>query len=266
MAATTMFPKLGYVPTSPKMEPASPPIDLTEVEPHETRVEPHHHKVEPRWGGEDMPTIEVYGEERKDPQATSCNFCTHLANRLDAKIEAMRRSRRHIPYGLKKDAREIRHQANNHTTRDADRHLSCPLLRNHTCDMCGQKGHTRSRCAPCGYCGEVGHIHNECPSALADDRDKGMTVVLKGVSPEMLLSIRALIAKGGTKVPPSPLLCDHIHAGSNLSPEDIDGPTDDDVLQMLCGGTKVPPHTLLEMCYGYAEDDEGVWDEISLGV
>jgi len=262
MAATTMFPKLGYVPTSPKMEPASPPVEMcdhvepheTRVEPHETRVEPHETHVEPHethWGGEAIPTIEVYGDQRKDPQATTCTFCTHLANRLDAKIAAMRRAHRHIPYGLKRDAHQIRYEANNHTTRDADRHLACPLLRNHTCDMCGQKGHTRSRCAPCGYCGEVGHIHNECPKALADDRAKGMTVVLKGVSPEMLASIRHLIHGGGTKVPPNPLLRDH-----------IDGLTDDDVLQMLCGGTKVPPHPLLEMCYGYAEDDEGGWDEI----
>ena len=218
------FPKLGYVPTSPKMEPASPPVDLTQVEPHEN----HCHKVETQWGGEDIPTIEVYGDQRKEPQATNCTFCTHLANRLDAKIEGMRRSRRHIPFGLQKDARDIRHEANNHTTRDAHRHIDCPLLRNHTCDLCGQKGHTRSRCAPCGYCGEVGHIHNECPKALADDRAKGMTVVLKGVSPQMLASIRALIA-GGT-----------------------DLPTDDDVLHMIY--------------HGYAEDDEGVWDEIYLDV
>lgn len=201
MAATTMFPKLGYVPTSPKMAPASPPVELCDhhhVEPHQTKVEPHEtHQI----------TMEVYGDEPKDPQPTTCTFCTHLANRLDAKIQGMRRAGRHIPYGLKRDARDIRYEANNHTTRDADRHLSCPLLRNHTCDVCGEKGHTRSRCAPCGYCGEVGHIHNECPKALADDRAKGMTVVLKGVSLEMLDILRQMI----------------------VSP-----PTDDDVLQMLC--------------------------------
>lgn len=187
MAATTMFPKLGYVPTSPKMEPASPPVEMCDhhhVEPHETHVEPHetHHT-----------TMEVYGDERKEPQATTCTFCTHLANRLDAKIQGMRRAGRHIPYGLKRDAHLIREDSFKHSTRDADRHLSCPLLRNHTCDVCGEKGHTRSRCAPCGYCGEVGHIHNECPKALADDRAKGMTVVLKGVTPEMLVILRRMI-------------------------------------------------------------------------
>jgi len=183
MAATTMFPKLGYVPTSPKMAPASPPVEICDhhhVEPHETH----------------QTTIEVYGggDDRKEPQPTTCTFCTHLANRLDAKIQGMRRAGRHIPYGLRKDARDIREDSFKHTTRDADRHLSCPRLRNHTCDVCGKKGHTRSRCAPCGYCGEVGHIHNECPKALADDRAKGMTVVLKGVSLELLEGLKRFLS------------------------------------------------------------------------
>lgn len=234
MAATTMFPKLGYVPTSPKMEPASPPLEIHEVESH--------------WGGEGGISIEVHDHNRTEPHATTCTFCTHLANRLDAKIAGMRRARRHVPYGLLRDADEARREAHDHTTRDADRHLVCPRLRNHTCDMCGHKGHTRSRCAPCGYCGEVGHIHNECPKALVDERAKGMTVVLKGVSHDMLEKIRALIDGEGTKV----------------HPKDIGVTTDDDILQMICERTKVH---IPELCsYGYSEDDEGAWEEISVEV
>jgi bifunctional DNA-binding transcriptional regulator/antitoxin component of YhaV-PrlF toxin-antitoxin module len=155
------FPKLGYVPTSPKMEPASPPVDLY--------GESHH-----GWGG----------EGKVEPHQT-CNFCAHLANRLETKIAGMQRAGRHIPYGLRRDARLAREDSLSHTTRDDKRVLICPRLRAHRCDVCGDHGHTRSRCAPCGYCGEVGHIHNECPKELADQAVKGDTVVLTGLSPHM---------------------------------------------------------------------------------
>jgi len=100
------------------------------------------------------PEIQVFGgaDERTDVPST-CSFCTHLATRLESKIASMTRARRHVPRGLVYDAHCARHDASTHSTRDADRVVTCPRLMAHRCETCGGHGHTRSRCAPCGYCG-----------------------------------------------------------------------------------------------------------------
>jgi len=140
------------------------------------------------------PEIQVFGgaDARTDVPST-CSFCTHLATRLESKIASMTRARRHVPRGLVYDAHCARHDASTHSTRDADRVVTCPRLMAHRCETCGGHGHTRSRCAPCGYCGVIGHIHQECPKALVDDKAKGMTVVLKGVTKEFLARIHDLM-------------------------------------------------------------------------
>lgn len=172
--AATAFPKLGSC--CSKSHPA----------------EPAHHKDHHSHPAEPL------------RDSTTCNFCSHLANRLDARtaslermIAKMSRQGRHIPYGLRddakrarRDAKQARLDAETHSTRDDDRRLVCPRLLNHVCDMCGCKGHTRSRCAPCGYCGEVGHIVNECPKELADNKARGDTLVLRGVSPTVMAYIQ----------------------------------------------------------------------------
>lgn len=116
---------------------------------------------------------------------TTCNFCSHLASRLHAKIQALKYARRHVPKHLYHQYQHVRIQSTTHSCRDQHRNLVCPQLLAHTCDMCGKKGHTRSRCSPCEYCGINGHIMNECPKALHDDRMKGDTIVLKGISSEL---------------------------------------------------------------------------------
>lgn len=156
----------------------------------------------------------------------TCTYCSHLASRLRAKEHSLRKAGRHIPYGLVQDRQKAEHCSVTYPTRDDNRILVCPVLKEHRCELCGQKGHTRSRCSPCEYCGEIGHARHECPKELADQRAKGETIVLKALSPDIRDAFLHFIQDMGFVVREE-------KTGYRVADWSAT-PTDDEVIQRLC--------------------------------
>lgn len=164
----------------------------------------------------DGPSITVYGAGEDSYVPKTCSFCSHLAANLRSQLSSISsridhfrttggyvsKSLLHKMNSIKRRLEDVQYDMDRHSTRDADRNLVCPRLLAHRCEECGETGHTISRCRRhCEYCGKRGHILNECPAALANDKKNGMTVVLKGVTPEILDRIK-LVLRGGIKVSP----------------------------------------------------------------
>lgn len=141
-----------------------------------------------------------------------CGFCSHTAANLETKARSLQnkinrfvKNRRHVPVGLYIDAHaahaealRIRKDATTHTTRDDNRHTVCPRLLANVCEECHHTGHTRTRCPKlgitCEYCGELGHLQFECPKELADQKAKGDTLVIHGISPTVMKYLKDALA------------------------------------------------------------------------
>jgi hypothetical protein len=100
-----------------------------------------------------------------------CTYCHHTLGRLQKALQ-------HKPF-LKKKIAYVQSIMNNHSTRDIDNVLTCPMLKSYKCFKCGEYGHTPSRCTPCEYCEHNGHNDRECPKKRADEKHKSTTIVLK---------------------------------------------------------------------------------------
>ena len=140
-------------------------------------------------------SYEIHTDGTKDPISSSCTYCTHVAKRLQAKVDSLKAAYRHVPKKLLRDLEIANITKDDHTTRDKDRIVTCPRLLAHRCELCGKYGHTRSRCVDCSYCGKHGHIANECPKQLADDRARGWTMVLKGITPKIMAKLSPIITE-----------------------------------------------------------------------
>ena len=137
-----------------------------------------------------------FGAEAKPVEAKqpACSFCMNNVRWREAYIARLRRNGQRVSVRLLNELERVARYAHTHSRpRDDDRNIVCETLLNTKCTQCGEEGHTRSRCAECEYCGVRGHTQLECPKELADQKAKGKTVILRGVSDEMLQYIKNLL-------------------------------------------------------------------------
>jgi hypothetical protein len=65
-------------------------------------------------------SYEIHTDGTKDPISSSCTYCTHVAKRLQAKVDSLKAAYRHVPKKLLRDLEIANVTKDDHTTRDKE--------------------------------------------------------------------------------------------------------------------------------------------------